>query len=402
MQRFLSMVKTCYNFAKENIRIVVPCVFALVSALAIIISVNCCDLTVAYTFSYGGSTLCVRDKVDFNAAKTIIKMSSATSDVENYIDEPVFTKTVAMRSQLDNVNSVAETIIENTDDIVVATVLRVNGEYVACIEGETNLSDYLEKSRTRYDKAGVDSTSTFVDEITTEKAYYPKAETQSLEEVVHVIDNLKVKTTTKVSGKYNTSYGTTVIKDASKSVGYRVVSTKGTYGIVRYTDEVVYVNGKESSRKRIESKTTTLPSNEVVVVGTAPISGGSSSFRWPIASGYTTVMTSYFGDGRGHKGWDIAGSTGTPICASMSGVVIESSSGWNGGYGTKIVIDHGNGVKTVYAHCQKLYAKVGDVVTGGQVIATMGNTGRSTGPHLHFEININGTAVNPSIYLGNR
>ena len=86
----------------------------------------------------------------------------------------------------------------------------------------------------------------------------------------------------------------------------------------------------------------------------------------------------------------------------MSGVVIESSSGWNGGYGTKIVIDHGNGVKTVYAHCQKLYAKVGDVVTGGQVIATMGNTGRSTGPHLHFEININGTAVNPSIYLGNR
>ena len=399
MQQLLSIVKKCYNFAKENIRIVVPAVFALVSAIAVIVSVNSCDLTVAYTFSYGDKTLCVRDKVDFSAAKTIIKMASATGDVENYIDEPVFTKTVAMRSQLDNVNSVAETIIENTDGIVVATILRVNGEYVACVEGETSLDDYLEKSRTRYDKNG--SVSTFVDNITTEKAYYPKSQVKTLDEIIEVIDKLSVKTVSTVSGKYNVAYGTTVIKDSSKTVGYRATKTSGVYGVVRYTDEVTYVNGKESARRRLESKTTTQPSNEVIVVGTGAISGGNS-FRWPLASGYSYTMTSYWGDGRGHKGWDIAGGTGTPICASMSGVVVEASSGWNGGYGTKVVLDHGNGVKTVYAHCQKLYVKVGDVVTGGQVIATMGNTGRSTGPHLHFEININGSAVNPAIYLGNR
>ena len=229
MQRFLGMVKTCYEFAKKNIRTVVPVAFAVISVIAIIISVNCCDLTVAYTFSYGDSTLCVRDKVDFNAAKTIIKMSSATSEVENYIDEPVFVKTVAMRSQLDNVTSIADVIIENTDDIVVATILRVNGEFVACVEGETNLEEYLEKSRVRYEKAGTESTSEFVDKITTEKAYYPKTQVQSLEEIVKVIDSLKVKTTTKVSGKYNVAYGTTVVKDNSKAVGYRVVRTAGTY-----------------------------------------------------------------------------------------------------------------------------------------------------------------------------
>lgn len=399
MQQFLSIVKKCYNFAKENIRIIVPAVFALVSVIAVIVSVNSCDLTVAYTFSYGDKTLCVRDTVDFSAAKTMIKMASATGDVENYIDEPVFTKTVAMRSQLDNVNSVAETIIENTDGIVVATILRVNGEYVACVEGETSLDEYLEKSRTRYDKDG--SVSTFVDEITTEKAYYPKSQVKTLDEIIEVIDKLSVKTVSTVSGKYNVAYSTTVIKDKAKAVGYRATKTAGSYGVVSYTDEVTYVNGKESSRERLESKTIKQPSNEVIVVGTAAISGGNS-FRWPLAGGYFYTMTSYYGDGRGHKGWDIAGSTGTPICASMSGVVTEASSGWNGGYGTKVVLDHGNGVKTVYAHCQKLYVKVGDVVTGGQVIATMGNTGRSTGPHLHFEININGSAVNPEIYLGKR
>lgn len=99
-----------------------------------------------------------------------------------------------------------------------------------------------------------------------------------------------------------------------------------------------------------------------------------------------------------HSAIDIGLPIGNPIYASDDGVV--ETSGWNsGGYGYMILINHGNGIKTRYAHASKLYAKVGDRVNKGEVIALTGNTGRSTGPHLHFEIIVGGVKVNPLYYV---
>jgi len=98
-----------------------------------------------------------------------------------------------------------------------------------------------------------------------------------------------------------------------------------------------------------------------------------------------------------HQGLDIAATTGTPIKAVADGTV--SYSGIMGGYGYLIIIDHGNGIKTYYGHCSKLYVKVGKKVKAGDVIAAVGSTGNSTGPHLHFEIRQNGKYVNPQKYL---
>lgn len=98
-----------------------------------------------------------------------------------------------------------------------------------------------------------------------------------------------------------------------------------------------------------------------------------------------------------HMGMDIAAKTGTPIKSVADGTV--SFSGTMGGYGNLIMIDHGNGIKTYYGHCSKLYKKVGDKVTAGDKIAAVGNTGNSTGSHLHFEIRKNGIYVNPAPYL---
>lgn len=98
-----------------------------------------------------------------------------------------------------------------------------------------------------------------------------------------------------------------------------------------------------------------------------------------------------------HKGLDIAATIGTPIKAVADGKVTYS--GTMGGYGKLIIIDHGNGIETYYGHCSKLYAKVGEQVTAGDLIAEVGNTGNSTGPHLHFEIRQNGVYVNPTNYL---
>ena len=117
---------------------------------------------------------------------------------------------------------------------------------------------------------------------------------------------------------------------------------------------------------------------------------------WPTAA---TYITSHFGwrSLGWHTGIDIAGPQGKAIYAYKTGKVVFS--GWGGAYGYMLKVDHGNGVATWYAHCSKLLAKAGDTVNQGQTIAHVGTTGNSSGPHLHFEIRINGSAVNPYPYI---
>lgn len=128
---------------------------------------------------------------------------------------------------------------------------------------------------------------------------------------------------------------------------------------------------------------------------TAPSASGTR-FLWPL----TGSITSPFGMrwGRLHAGIDIGVPTGTPIRAAAAGTVF--SCGDMGAYGLAVLIDHGNGLVTLYAHQNNLACSNGQRVSAGQVIGYAGNTGRSTGPHLHFEVRRNGTAVDPMQYLG--
>ncbi|PKM91142.1 hypothetical protein CVU82_03755 [Candidatus Falkowbacteria bacterium HGW-Falkowbacteria-1] len=98
-----------------------------------------------------------------------------------------------------------------------------------------------------------------------------------------------------------------------------------------------------------------------------------------------------------HQGLDIANKTGTPLYAAESGTVERS--GWNTGYGYNVVINHGGGLKTLYGHSSKLLVKAGDTVNKGDIIADMGSTGWSTGPHIHFEVILNGVKQNPLNYI---
>lgn len=129
--------------------------------------------------------------------------------------------------------------------------------------------------------------------------------------------------------------------------------------------------------------------------GTVSRPVSSQGFIWP-ASG---VLTSNFGMrwGRMHQGIDIGASTGTPISSVAPGTVIIA--GWNGGYGQLVVVDHGNGVSTAYAHMSSMSVGVGAAVGQGTIVGAVGSTGNSTGPHLHFEVRINGGAVDPLPYL---
>ena len=113
------------------------------------------------------------------------------------------------------------------------------------------------------------------------------------------------------------------------------------------------------------------------------------------------TVTSRFGArwGRSHKGLDIGAPKGTPIKAAASGTVTVAQYGYSGGYGNYVIISHGNGIQTLYGHCNSLNVSVGQSVPQGQVIAYVGNTGNSYGNHLHLEIRVNGVAQNPQNYL---
>jgi murein DD-endopeptidase MepM/ murein hydrolase activator NlpD len=133
----------------------------------------------------------------------------------------------------------------------------------------------------------------------------------------------------------------------------------------------------------------------VAYSGSAPTGAakGSGTFLWPTSG---SINQRYWG---GHTGIDIGAWTGSAVKAADGGYVAVAGGGWNGGYGNHVIIDHGNGFVTLYAHLNSIFVRPGESVTRGQQIGSVGNTGNSTGPHLHFEIRYQGAPRNPFNYL---
>lgn len=165
-----------------------------------------------------------------------------------------------------------------------------------------------------------------------------------------------------------------------------------------YTENIdeIGIEEIEVAKQEIEEKVdvlieedlkTKLPTINGILLASTPVSGYVSS-RFGAVSGIRSGA---------HTGTDIACAFGTAIKAVSSGTVTFAQK--NGSYGNLIKINHGNGVETWYAHCNKLYAEVGEKVKAGDVIAEVGMTGNTTGPHLHLEIRVNGVAINPQKYL---
>jgi Membrane proteins related to metalloendopeptidases len=177
-----------------------------------------------------------------------------------------------------------------------------------------------------------------------------------------------------------------------------VVHVQPSAGFRRVVADVSFINDKEINRDILKEEIVMEAVAKVVERGTKipptyirPISGGRQSSGFGRRSAPTKGASSY------HKGIDWATPTGTPVYASCGGTV--SRAGWGSGYGYVVYIDHEDGRQTRYGHLSKVLVSVGQTVKQGEKIALSGNTGISTGPHLHFEILINGTQVNPLKYL---
>lgn len=206
-----------------------------------------------------------------------------------------------------------------------------------------------------------------------------KAYVSSLEEAEKVVNQLKEKNSSNkdelsIVEKYETDLKE--FSNVEKCVADLYVKKVTPKKVVQSKSYAVAAKGVNSTGKKVEL--------------------GISLIR-PVAGS----VTSRFGArwGRSHKGIDIGASKGTPIYAAAAGTVTTASYGYGGGYGNYVIISHGNGVQTLYGHCTTLNVSVGQKVSQGQQIATVGSTGNSTGNHLHLEIRVNGIAQNPQNYL---
>ncbi len=189
----------------------------------------------------------------------------------------------------------------------------------------------------------------------------------------------------------------TVIRASSELFkGEEKVQQQGEEGVRKVVKEVTFINNARVEEKILEEKILTEPKEKVVLKGSKnPIEDKVAFLDVPTRG----AVTSGFGVrwGQQHNGIDIAGNTGDPIKAALDGDVIFS--GWIDGYGNIIKLSHGDGIETYYGHCSSLKSKVGDKVNKGEVIAYVGSTGRSTGPHVHFELRVNGIPQNPANYI---
>ena len=206
----------------------------------------------------------------------------------------------------------------------------------------------------------------------------------------------------RVSAEYQTVAFRTY---AEKGVQERLLGTQSSLTGARATKQqalaavknaedrfVNEANSLEASSAAIEAQ---INAADPGTPGGTASSPSAAGLIWPVAG----PITSPFGMrwGKLHPGIDIGASMGTPIHAAASGNVVYA--GWMTGYGNLTVIDHGGGIATAYGHQSKLEVAVGDQVTQGQEIGLVGSTGFSTGPHLHFEVRVNGVPVDPMGYL---
>lgn len=213
------------------------------------------------------------------------------------------------------------------------------------------------------------------------------------------IPYLSVKQTITETYTEKIAYGTTIEYTNSLYSGDSKIKSAGKYGTAKVTADVVYINGVEQERTILSYEVTQKPVNQIKLVGTKarPLTMATGHFIKPVNGRTSASFGKYPTLSGTHTGHDWSAPTGTTIKASDGGKVIHA--GWKGNYGYCVIIDHENGYQTYYAHCSKLYVKKGDRVYQGQKIAAVGSTGRSTGPHLHFEVRYKGKPQNPLKYV---
>ena len=400
------MLRSIVAFIKERQKVVLPICFTVICDICGILSALTTGVTVAFGVEYGGEQIAVvKEQNDFEQA-AVVALSKVSGEKENLIYTPTFKKILSLKKAIDTPENIGDKIIDKTAEIVKAVALTVNGEEKLFVKSKQEMEPMLANRLRAYDVEGADENSSeFVDKVEFKDVYCAVSSFDSKEEIESAVANLNVKTTIKYNEDVVVSYKTVTKYDANQLYTYRKTTQQGTNGLNHNVDMVEFINGVETSRKHLEQQVIKAPVNKVVVVGTKypqDTTASASGMICPLPRG-SYAITSKYGEYRGsgrHYALDLGtyGGAKQPIYAVKDGVVTKAVKS-NTGYGYHIIIDHGAGVETLYAHASALYVSKGDRVTRGQTIARVGSTGNSSGPHLHFEVRIHGVKKNPNNYI---
>ncbi len=300
-------------------------------------------------------------------------------------------------------NEVYRKLVDYSDAVVAgAGGLYVDGVFFGAAENSALLQEalvaVLNEAKANYDDTTV---TTFANDVQVVTDVYASACIKDTEQIINDAKSyFSIKLETDLPVEFEVEYETVYEYDDTQLNTYYEVKTPGENGTSRINYRLVYVDGELTDSVPVSTTVLKETVNEVVVVGTQESYIGTGNFLWPVP--YTHMVTSPFGPrwGTFHYGIDIADSNvyGQSIVASDAGTVTWA--GWdNSGYGNYVIIDHGNGYTTLYGHCADVYVSIGDKVAKGDLIASIGSTGYSTGPHLHFEICEGGVAQDPLNYV---
>ena len=440
-----------------------PLAFLLIAGVIGVALVVGTVYTPSYVVSVDGVTLgVVSDPEVFEGAMERVEARASDILGYDYTLDNAVTYDFALteKDKLSNVGDFETYLFDQIGEVMKSYVLKVNGQFIGAAQDETSLTAMLDAIKAPYVNENTTSAD-FVESVSISRQYTPSDVEQDLSamearltentngqttyevqkgdtfmqiaydndmslsdlealnpgvdinniyigqilNVREVIPFLSVQTTETITYQEAIASPVEEVEDSSMYQGETKVLDPGSEGLAEVTADVTYVNGNERERTVTNTVTLTEPTTKVIAVGTKerPSWLPNGYFIWPV---YGNITSSFgyryiFGSYSYHSGIDIAAPYGTGIQAADGGTVIWAGTGTgsNWSYGNYVIIDHGNGYQTYYAHCSSLLVSVGDKVYQGQTIARVGSTGRSTGNHCHFQVKINGTTVNPLSYL---
>lgn len=368
-------------------------------AFVLVILFNMCFSFGYNVFLQGADMGCVPDKE--YATLCIDEINTEFAEYvsgENIISGTVsYAPVIIRKNAFTDKDTFKENIKATSYAMTKAYSVKINGKVFVAFETREDADSVIASVLGSY-KTDENTSVSFGEKVEVVNQYVPSVLLFSADSAAERIDtHTTVLSSDTVSYEETVPFEEEVTQDSTMYEGSEKVLRAGTNGTTVITEVIERRDGEIVNREVVEAVVAKEPTMQLRAVGTKerPNYVGTGSFIRP----YYGQISSRFGSRRSgtHTGVDFCGRAGDPISAADSGRVIFA--GWSGGYGNVVKIDHNNGYVTYYAHCQNLYVSEGDVVKKGQTIASVGSTGNSTGPHLHFEVRYNDEVQNPMNYV---
>lgn len=353
----------------------------------------------------------VKNKEDINSPEMQVQSCLADSYSDTYINEKIkFQKFFVKDEVIADADELKNSMLTALNPNIQCYNLKVSDKSLGIVTDKESANSIVNKVADYYiDKNGISK-----DEITETSIKDSIALEETKSKINQILEEEKIyesiiafnektkneglKIEIKNEEKHEEAVDPSVAIKTSTEMfkGQEKVVNEGTPGTKEVINEITRINDTKVGEKVVKTTITKEPEEKIILKGTKdPIKEDIAFLDVPSRG----TVTSGFGVrwGKQHNGIDIAANTGDPIKAALDGVVTYSE--WMDGYGYLIKLNHGDDIETLYGHCSKLKSKVGDKITKGEVIAYAGSTGRSTGPHVHFEVRYKGVPKDPTKYI---